>query len=174
MIYLHSLFCKVNAKSNKLFVLLEPHSSFRFQYGLSTMTTCFEIAVYKPSDVNWYFKHSDWFAVYKPSDVDISSILIGSLSTLRKVDSLHSEMMDGVGFRFTVVTEEEILQMLIFLKNIALSPSLFMPIQLFSANSLIFFMLCKSVNILPLFVLTFREESVLIICHHRTLLHQFN
>ena len=32
------LLCKVNANSNKLFWLLEPHSSFWFQYRL-TMTT---------------------------------------------------------------------------------------------------------------------------------------
>ena len=45
MMNLHSLFCKIDANSNKLFVLLEPHSSFRFQYRLLTMTTFFEIAV---------------------------------------------------------------------------------------------------------------------------------
>ena len=44
---LHSIFCKVNGNSNKLFVLLEPHSSFRFmQYRLLTITTFFEIAVF--------------------------------------------------------------------------------------------------------------------------------
>ena len=32
--------------SNKLFVLLEPHSSFRFQYQLLTMTAFFEMVVY--------------------------------------------------------------------------------------------------------------------------------
>ena len=35
-----------DANSNKLFVLLELHSSFRFQYRLLTKTTFFEIAVY--------------------------------------------------------------------------------------------------------------------------------
>ena len=43
---LHSIFCKIDANSNKLSVLLEPHSSFRLQYRLLTMTTFFEIAVY--------------------------------------------------------------------------------------------------------------------------------
>ena len=42
---LPSIFCKIDVKSNKLFVLLEPHSSFRFQYRLLNMTTFFEIAV---------------------------------------------------------------------------------------------------------------------------------
>ena len=37
----HYIFCKIDANSNKLFVLLEPHSSFRFQYRLLTMTTFF-------------------------------------------------------------------------------------------------------------------------------------
>ena len=46
MMKMHSIFCKIDANSNKLFVLLEPHSSFRFQYRLLTMTTFFEIAVY--------------------------------------------------------------------------------------------------------------------------------
>ena len=47
MMSLHSMFCKIDTNSNKLFVLLEPHSSFRFQYRLLTMTTFFEIAVYR-------------------------------------------------------------------------------------------------------------------------------
>ena len=38
---------KVDANSNILFVLLEPHSSFWSQYQLLTMTTFFEIAVYE-------------------------------------------------------------------------------------------------------------------------------
>ena len=67
----------------------------------------------------WYFKHSDWIAIY--------------LSKSKIV--LHSEMMDGVGFRFTVVREEEILRMLTFLKNIALSQ------KFVYANTII---LCKS------------------------------
>ena len=46
MVNLHPILCKVNASSNKLFILLEPHSSFRSQYRLLTMTTFFEIAVY--------------------------------------------------------------------------------------------------------------------------------
>ena len=46
MMSLHSIFCKVDANSNKLFVLLKLHSSFLFQYRLLTMTTFFEIAVY--------------------------------------------------------------------------------------------------------------------------------
>ena len=46
MMNLHSIFCKIDANSNKLFVLLEPHSSFRFQYRLLTMTTFYEVAVY--------------------------------------------------------------------------------------------------------------------------------
>ena len=37
---------KDNANNNKLFVLLKPLSSFRFQYRLLTMATFFEIAVY--------------------------------------------------------------------------------------------------------------------------------
>ena len=41
----HSVLCKVNANSDKLFVLLDTHSSVRFQYPLLTVTT-FEIAVY--------------------------------------------------------------------------------------------------------------------------------
>ena len=45
MMNLHSIFCKVDVNSNKLFVLLEPHSSFRFQYRLLTMTF-FETAVH--------------------------------------------------------------------------------------------------------------------------------
>ena len=45
MMNLHSIFCKVDANSNKLFVLLEPHSSFRFQYRLLAMATFFEIAL---------------------------------------------------------------------------------------------------------------------------------
>ena len=44
---LHSILCKVNADGNKLLVLLETHSSFRFQYGLLTMITFSEIAVNK-------------------------------------------------------------------------------------------------------------------------------
>ena len=47
---LHSIFCKIDANSNKLFVLLETQSSFRFQYRLLTKTTFFEIAVYIPLD----------------------------------------------------------------------------------------------------------------------------
>ena len=43
---LHSIFSKTDANSSKLFVLLEPHNSFRLQYRLLTMTTFFEIAVY--------------------------------------------------------------------------------------------------------------------------------
>ena len=39
MVNLHFIFCNVDANSNKLFVLLEPHSSFRFQYRQLTMTT---------------------------------------------------------------------------------------------------------------------------------------
>ena len=47
MMNLHSIsVCKVDANSNKLFVLLEPQSSFRFQYQPLTMTTFIEIAVY--------------------------------------------------------------------------------------------------------------------------------
>ena len=46
MMSLHSILCKVNATSNKLFLLFEAHSSFRFQYRLLTMTTFSEIAVY--------------------------------------------------------------------------------------------------------------------------------
>ena len=38
------ILCKVNADSNKLFENFEPHSSFRFQYQLLTMTTFFEVA----------------------------------------------------------------------------------------------------------------------------------
>ena len=39
MMNLHSIFCKVDANSNTLFVLLEPQSSFQFHYRLLTMTT---------------------------------------------------------------------------------------------------------------------------------------
>ena len=46
MVDLQSIFCKVNANSDKLLEFLGPHSSFRFQYRLLTMTTFFEIAVY--------------------------------------------------------------------------------------------------------------------------------
>ena len=46
MMNLHSTSCKVDANSNKIFPLLEHHSSFRFQYRLLTMTTFCEIAVY--------------------------------------------------------------------------------------------------------------------------------
>ena len=47
MMNLHSYItvCKVNANSNKLLELLEPHSSFWFKYRLLTMTTFFELAV---------------------------------------------------------------------------------------------------------------------------------
>ena len=46
MMNLLSVSCKVSANSNKLFVLLEPHSSFWFLYQLLTMTNFFEITVY--------------------------------------------------------------------------------------------------------------------------------
>ena len=49
MMNLHSILFKVNADSNELLELLEPHSSFRFQYRLLTMTTFSEIAVYASS-----------------------------------------------------------------------------------------------------------------------------
>ena len=45
MMNLHSILCKVNANSNKSFLPFEPHSSFRFQYRLLTMTTFFVIVV---------------------------------------------------------------------------------------------------------------------------------
>ena len=41
MMNLHSIFCKIDADSIKLFVLPGPHSSFRFQYRLLTMTQYF-------------------------------------------------------------------------------------------------------------------------------------
>ena len=41
--------------------------------------------------------------------------------------------MTGVNFRFAVVTEEEILQMLTYLERVVLSTSLHMLIQLFSS-----------------------------------------
>ena len=41
MMNLHSIFCKINANSNNIFALLEPHNSFRFQYGLMTLTIFF-------------------------------------------------------------------------------------------------------------------------------------
>ena len=47
MTNLRSILCKVNAYSSKLCMLLEPHSSIRFQYRLLTMTTFFQIAVLK-------------------------------------------------------------------------------------------------------------------------------
>ena len=53
----HSIFCKVSANSNRLFVLLETHSAFWFQYRLLTMTTFFEIAVY-------IYSHKDLECVY--------------------------------------------------------------------------------------------------------------
>ena len=40
------ILCRVNANSNRLLEKFEPHSSFRFQYRLLTMTIVFEIAVY--------------------------------------------------------------------------------------------------------------------------------
>ena len=40
------ILCKVNANSNNLLEKFEPHSSFRFQYRLETMTTFFKIAVF--------------------------------------------------------------------------------------------------------------------------------
>ena len=40
------IICKVNANSDKLLEMLEPHSSFRFQYRLLTMATFYERAVY--------------------------------------------------------------------------------------------------------------------------------
>ena len=46
----HSNIMQSHASSNKLLELLEPHSSFRFQYRLLAMTTFYEIAVYS------YFK----------------------------------------------------------------------------------------------------------------------
>ena len=46
MIKLRSILCKVNAYSNKLCALLEPHSFFRFQYRVLIMTTFFEIVVH--------------------------------------------------------------------------------------------------------------------------------
>ena len=46
MMNLHSILCKVNANSNKLFLLFERHNSFRFQYRLLTMITFCEIVVY--------------------------------------------------------------------------------------------------------------------------------
>ena len=47
MMNLHSYItvCKVNANSNKLLELLEPHSSFWFKYRLLTMTSFFELTV---------------------------------------------------------------------------------------------------------------------------------
>ena len=36
---LHYIFCNVNADGDKIFALLDPHSSFWFQYQLLTMTT---------------------------------------------------------------------------------------------------------------------------------------
>ena len=57
MMNLHTIFCKIDANSNKLFVLLEPHSSFRFQYRLWTMTSSFEIAVY--IHVGWFLAIED-------------------------------------------------------------------------------------------------------------------
>ena len=41
------ILCKVNANSNKLLEKFEPHSFFRLQYQLFTMTTFFEIIVYR-------------------------------------------------------------------------------------------------------------------------------
>ena len=40
-----SILCKVIANSNRLLEKFDPHSSFRFQYRLLTITTSFEIAV---------------------------------------------------------------------------------------------------------------------------------
>ena len=52
------------------------------------------------------------------------------MSTSREEDNLGSETMAVVNSRFAVVTEEEILQMFIFLECVVLSPSLYMLIQL--------------------------------------------
>ena len=57
-----------------------------------------------------------------------------TLSTSREVNNLWIETMTGVNFRFAVVTEEEILQMLTYLERVVLSTSLHMLIQLFSCN----------------------------------------
>ena len=45
MMNLHSILCKVINNNNKLFLLFEAQSPFRFQYRPLTMTTFFEIAV---------------------------------------------------------------------------------------------------------------------------------
>ena len=47
----HSIFCKIDANSNELFVILEPHSSFRFQYRQLTMTTFCQTAVNRAENV---------------------------------------------------------------------------------------------------------------------------
>ena len=64
MMNLHSIFCKIDANSNMLSVLLESHSSFRFQYRLLTMTTFSEIAVYVTNGIDcswkWYIIIIGW------------------------------------------------------------------------------------------------------------------
>ena len=55
------------------------------------------------------------------------------MSTSREVDDLRSETMAGVNSSLVVVTEEEILQMLIFLECVMLQPSLYLLIHLFSS-----------------------------------------
>ena len=46
ILYFAKYACKFDANSNKLFVLLEPHNFFRFQYRLLAMTAFFEIALF--------------------------------------------------------------------------------------------------------------------------------
>ena len=46
--------------SNKSLGLVEPHSSFRFQYRLFTMTTFFEIAVYYAKSILTVINHLGW------------------------------------------------------------------------------------------------------------------
>ena len=63
---LHYIFCKVNANGDKLFTLLEPHSSFQFHYRLLTMKTFIEIALY--SYTLWYSEicATAWSVKYVP------------------------------------------------------------------------------------------------------------
>ena len=62
-----------------------------------------------------FFKQSDWFAI-----CDYWTIFISW-----EVDILRSETKAGVGSRFWVATEKEILQMLTFLECVVLLPSLY-------------------------------------------------
>ena len=55
------------------------------------------------------------------------------MSTFPEVDNVRAKTTAGVNFRFAVVTQKKILQMLTFPERVLLSPSSYMPIQSFSS-----------------------------------------